>query len=84
MRLRVQARDVSLALAPAPAATSVLNLLPARVLALHEEPAGQVLVTLDAAGTPLLARITGRSARTLGLAPGREVVAQVKGVALLG
>ncbi|XDF33866.1 molybdenum ABC transporter ATP-binding protein [Paracidovorax avenae] len=83
VRLRVQARDVSLALAP-PAGTSVLNLLPARVLALHDEPAGQVLVALDAGGTPLLARITGRSARTLGLAPGLQVVAQVKGVALLG
>ncbi|MFD1838554.1 hypothetical protein [Paracidovorax cattleyae] len=58
VRLRVQARDVSLALAP-PAAASVLNLLPARVLALHGEPAGQVLVALDATGMPLLARITG-------------------------
>ncbi|WP_225980172.1 TOBE domain-containing protein, partial [Paracidovorax avenae] len=82
-RLHFAAGADAVALAP-PAATSVLNLLPARVLALHDEPAGQVLVALDAAGTPLLARITGRSARTLGLAPGLQVVAQVKGVALLG
>lgn len=83
VRLRVQARDVSIALAP-PAASSVLNVLPARVVELREDRAGQVLVVLDAGGTPLLARITRRSARLLALAPGLAVHAQVKGVALLG
>ena len=40
-------------------------------------------VALDVAGTTLLARITLRSCRTLALAVGDEVFAQVKGVALV-
>ncbi|CAM3981381.1 molybdenum ABC transporter ATP-binding protein [Paracidovorax anthurii] len=83
VRLRVQARDVSLALDP-PQRSSVLNVLPARVVELREDSPGQVMVALDAGGTPLLARITLRSARALALAPGLAVHAQVKGVALLG
>jgi len=43
-----------------------------------------VLVRLDAGGTPLLARITRRSADQLGLAPGLPLWAQIKAVALLG
>ncbi len=82
VRLRVQARDVSLALAP-PSGTSILNIVPARVTALREDGPGQALVALDAAGTPLLARITQRSAAMLALAPGLPVFAQIKGVALL-
>ena len=39
---------------------------------------------LDAAGTPLLARITQRSWNILGLAPGSCVWAQVKTVVLIG
>ncbi len=82
LRLRVQARDVSLAL-QAPEGSSILNLLPARITALQPDGPGQVLVALDAGGTPLLARITQRSARTLGLAAGQTLLAQVKGVAVL-
>jgi molybdate transport system ATP-binding protein len=48
------------------------------------EHAAQVLVRLDAGGTPLLARITQRSWNTLGLAPGSRVWAQVKTVVLIG
>ncbi|GAA6118271.1 molybdenum ABC transporter ATP-binding protein [Acidovorax sp. FG27] len=83
LRLRVQARDVSLALAP-PQGSSILNAVAVRVVAVQEDGPGQVMVALDAAGTPLLARITLRSARTLGLAPGLPLWAQVKGVAVLG
>jgi len=43
-----------------------------------------VLVRLDAGGTPLLARITRRSADQLGIAPGLPLWAQIKAVALLG
>ncbi|GKS88588.1 molybdenum ABC transporter ATP-binding protein [Acidovorax sp. SUPP2539] len=82
VRFRVQARDVTLALA-APVHSSVLNVLPARVVALREDGPGLAMVALDAQGTPLLARVTQRSARTLGLAPGLPVFAQIKGVALL-
>jgi len=82
VRLRVLARDVSLTL-ERQTGTSILNIFPARVTALAEEGPAQVMVRLDAAGTPLLARITRKSADALALAPGRPVQVQVKSVALL-
>ena len=82
LRLRVQARDVSLTLARQEG-TSILNILPARVLQLREDGPGQAMVALDAGGTALLARVTQRSAQALALVPGLPVFAQVKGVALL-
>ena len=83
LRLRVPARDVSLALSHHED-TSVLNIIPAQVVALHEEAGlpGQVMVRLDAGGTALLARVTKRSAQALQLAPGLRLYAQIKGVAL--
>jgi len=82
LRLRVQARDVSLALA-APSDSSILNILPATVVAVAEDSPGQCMVALDAGATRLLARVTQRSAQALALAPGRAVFAQVKGVAIV-
>ena len=82
VRLRVLARDVSLARTRA-ADSSILNLLPARITQLAQDSPGQVLVALDSAGTPLLARITQRSCQQLALAVGDTVFAQVKGVALV-
>ncbi len=84
VRVRILARDVSLALAR-PAGTSILNILPATVTALAEDghPA-LVLVRLDVGGSSLLARLTARSAHALELAPGQRVHAQIKAVALVG
>ena len=82
VRLRVQARDVSLALSP-PADSSILNILPATVATWAEDSPGQLMVALDAGPTRLLARVTQRSAAALGLAPGMPVYAQVKGVAIV-
>ncbi|MGE4328748.1 molybdenum ABC transporter ATP-binding protein [Diaphorobacter sp.] len=82
VRLRVLARDVSLARTRA-ADSSILNLLPARITQLADDGPGQVLAALDVAGITLLARITLRSCRTLALAVGDAVFAQVKGVALV-
>jgi molybdate transport system ATP-binding protein len=82
VRLRVLARDVSLTLEPQ-AGTSILNIFPAVVAELVPDGPAQVLVRLDLAGTPLLARITRKSAALLDLAPGRPVHAQVKAVALM-
>ncbi len=84
VRCRIQARDVSIALRQ-PAEVSILNTLLATITDMADtaDPA-QVLVRLETGGTPLLARITRRSWRALGLAPGREVWAQVKAVAVLG
>jgi len=83
VRLRVQARDVSLA-RQAPVGSSILNTLPATVTGLASAGPGLALVALDAGGSALLARITQRSAHALALVPGCPVWAQVKGVAVLG
>ncbi len=83
IRIRIQARDVSLTL-ERQSGTSVLNILPARIVALADDSPGQVMVRLDAGGSPLLARITRKSAEELALAVGQPVFAQVKGVAILG
>jgi len=82
IRLRVQARDVSLALT-APSDSSILNVLPAMVVALSEDSPGQRMVALDMGATRLLARVTQRSAQALALAPGQPVFAQVKGIAIV-
>ena len=82
IRLRVQARDVSLALT-APCDTSILNVLPATVVALGEDSPGQTMVVLDAGSTRLLARVTQRSAQALALASGQPVFAQIKGIAIV-
>ncbi|MGB4118032.1 MAG: molybdenum ABC transporter ATP-binding protein [Polaromonas sp.] len=83
VRLRVQARDVSLTLARQQG-TSVLNVFAATVLAISNDSPGQVMVALDAGGATLLARITQKSLDALQLKIGSPVFAQVKGVAVLG
>ncbi len=83
LRIRVQARDVSLTLSRQ-SGTSILNILSATITALSCESPGQVMVALDVGGCPLLARVTARSAHALGLAPGLALYAQIKGVAILG
>ncbi|AZG78815.1 molybdenum ABC transporter ATP-binding protein [Methylocystis rosea] len=85
LRCRIHARDVSLAIEPR-ADTSILNILPAMVVAFAQTGTpGHVLVQLSLRdGAPLLARITERSRRQLGVTVGSAVWAQVKAVALLG
>ncbi len=82
VRVRVQARDVSLTLRRQEG-SSVLNTFAATVTSLFNDSPGQVMVGLDANGSALLARITRRSADAMGLQVGMPVYAQVKGVALL-
>ena len=83
-RVRILARDVSIVLTPH-AGTSILNTLLAVVVELADDthPA-LALVKLDVGGSPLLARLTRRSAHGLGLAHGQRVHAQIKAVALIG
>ena len=84
LRCRIHARDVSLALIP-PQQTSILNCVAATVVDLAPtDTPGHVLVRLDVAGDPLLARITRRSAEKLAIRPGLALRAQIKAVALLG
>ena len=82
LRLRVQARDVSVALKAA-TDTSILNVLPATVNAIAQDGPAQSLLSLDVGGCTLLARITRKSADALQLAAGQAVFAQIKGVAVM-
>jgi molybdate transport system ATP-binding protein len=86
VRLRVLARDVSLARSPQ-VGSSIANQLPATVEAIAdaEHPAlALVRVRIGGAGgAALVARLTRRSAHALALAPGLPVWAQVKTVALM-
>ncbi|WP_305073353.1 molybdenum ABC transporter ATP-binding protein [Propionivibrio sp.] len=83
-RVRILARDVSLSHDKGED-TSILNALPARVTAIADDshPA-LALVRLDTGDTPLIARLTKRSANHLALRPGMEVWAHIKAVALIG
>jgi molybdate transport system ATP-binding protein len=83
LRCRIEARDVSLTL-QRQHDTSILNIIPAVVVdAVDTTNPAQLLVRLDAGGSALLARITRRSWQTLRLAPGAQVWAQIKAVALI-
>jgi molybdate transport system ATP-binding protein len=86
VRVRIQARDVSIALQRAEH-TSVLNILPATVIDLRAGGPGQVLVELQLGAATdavrLLSRISQLSAQRLALAPGLPVFAQIKGVAMV-
>nr|WP_272213644.1 TOBE domain-containing protein [Marinicella sp. W31]MDC2879606.1 TOBE domain-containing protein [Marinicella sp. W31] len=79
----VLARDVSLAL-EASHNVSIVNHLPATVVEIAEgDHPAVVAVRVDVGGTPLIARLTARSASLLKLAPGKPVFAQVKSVAIV-
>ncbi len=83
-RVRIHARDVSIAL-NAHSDSSILNVLPAKILEFAPMTEWQTLVRLGLgpeASIPLLARITRRSAALLELEVGKEVFAQVKSVVL--
>nr|VFK59261.1 MAG: molybdate transport system ATP-binding protein [Candidatus Kentron sp. TC] len=81
LRLRVHARDVSLALAP-PSGSSILNVVPATITDIAFPSPGRALIRLDASGAPLLARITQKSCHNLRLRVGLRIHAQIKSVAL--
>ncbi|WP_455825255.1 molybdenum ABC transporter ATP-binding protein [Pseudomonas graminis] len=83
LRVKVQARDVSLSL-QAGEHSSILNRLPVTVTQeIAADNSAHVLVRLDADGTPLLARITRFSRDQLQLHPGQTLWAQIKAVAVL-
>ena len=81
VRIRVRARDVSIALSP-PAGVSIRNILAGIVVGLGAEEGPSLDVSLDLHGTALLARITRKSAAELGLRPGLPVFAMIKSVSI--
>ncbi|MFT5082361.1 MAG: molybdate transport system ATP-binding protein [Lentisphaeria bacterium] len=82
-RLRIYARDVSIALTHHED-TSVTNILGAKIAQCETLDNNQMLVRLELkGGGVLLSRITARSWNLLGLSVGMRVYAQVKSIALL-
>ncbi len=80
INVRIRSRDVSLSL-DAPKRTSILNILPGRVVQIEDSGGPQAHVLLDV-GSPLWARITNVSVKELGLKPGMSVYALIKAVAV--
>ena len=81
LRLRVRASDVSLCRSR-PEQSTILNILPARIEAIHEDDGPSVLVRLAMGDDRILARVTKRSIRELSLQAGDELFAQIKSVAV--
>ena len=81
LRLRVRARDVMLA-RTAPADVSALNVLPGMVAEVGASDGPIVQIRLDCNGDALIARITRYSVERLNIAPGAQIYALVKSVAL--
>jgi molybdate transport system ATP-binding protein len=83
-RVRILARDVSLAREPV-TGTSILNTLPAVVVdSVDDAHPALTLVKLRVGESPLLARLTRRSAHALEITPGQLLYVQIKAVALIG
>jgi molybdate transport system ATP-binding protein len=81
LRVRIAAQDVILS-RDRPVGLSALNILSARVAALHDGQGPGVLVRLEIGSDFLLARVTRRSALALALEPGVAVHAILKSVAV--
>ncbi|WP_372625604.1 molybdenum ABC transporter ATP-binding protein [Arsukibacterium sp.] len=81
-RLRIQARDVALSLAPLND-SSVSNQLKVSIIGFNTAPhPAETLVQLTLEGQPLQALLTTQSVERLGLQIGQQVYAQIKAVAL--
>jgi len=83
VRIRIPAREVSISL-QLPEGTSILNILPARIIDFAEGDPGRVLVQLELEGgvIRLLSRISRYSWDRLGLHKGKQVQAQIKSMGL--
>jgi molybdate transport system ATP-binding protein len=81
VRLRVRARDVSLAAAKS-GVTSVLNTLPVTLQSLDESAGPIVIARLDFGGQTMLAHLTRPGVKALALEPGQALWALVDAVAL--
>jgi molybdate transport system ATP-binding protein len=85
-RLTIAASDVSLAREP-PRGTTILNVLPCRIVSAAAIGANEMIVVLglgmDGAGVRLLAHVTRRSWDQIGFIEGMAVYSQIKTIALL-
>jgi len=81
VRVRIRARDVSIALAP-PAGISILNVLHGRIAEISAEQGPVADVRIQIGEASLLARITRRSLDQLRLEHDMEVYAMIKAISL--
>ncbi|MGF1444835.1 MAG: molybdenum ABC transporter ATP-binding protein [Pikeienuella sp.] len=81
IRVRIPAQEVILSRQP-PQGLSALNILEGQVVQLRHGAGPGALVTLQTSAGRILARITGRSATALGLAPGVRCHAVIKTLAI--
>lgn len=82
LRLRIYARDVSLALQP-PASFEPFNSLDAQVLGIVNHAVGYTTVSLQVGTELLLAQITRKTASLLQLKLGQGIYAEIKNAAIL-
>lgn len=80
-RVRIRAREVSIALEP-PRQISIQNILQGTIVAIDAPQGGSLNVTIAVGAATLRSRVTRRAARQLQLAPGQAVYALVKAVSL--
>lgn len=84
VRIRLRARDLSLALQP-PIGASIRNVLPATITGYHPLLPGPLcLVAVELGGNPLTVRITRQAWDALGLAVGRPIQVLIKSAAIEG
>jgi len=81
VRVRIRARDVSLAL-DAPLRISIQNVLRGKVTEIGSERGGVVDVSIAVGAATVRSRITRRAVQHLALAPGVDVYALIKAVSL--
>lgn len=84
LRVHIHSRDVSLSTAPPAGATSVLNILKAKVEKIGVlDPEGYSVDIELNAGRPILATITRKSLSNLNLKPGQTVFAYIKAIKMV-
>lgn len=81
LRLRIKASDVSLC-REKPADSTILNIVPVRIESIRLLGRSSAAVRLALGDDLLLAHVTQRSVKQLGLQEGEEVYAQIKSIAL--